>query len=197
MTKKSIFTQIFCFSLLFFATSCQNNAPSNKGDDSANLRGNFIPEPDLSELIIDLTSGMEDAFKKGDMEAVANYFSNGAVILGPDGYKQEGIEAIRTYWARIKNPLDWKLNVTAFSRNESTILGNEIYRKWENKPTDWKAAVGEQLKGKNPIYQMGRSTIQFKTDDGKIEINKVDYVLIWVQQEDGEHKIALHTYAVN
>ncbi len=197
MTKCTFFTQIFCFSLLIFATSCQNNSSSSQVDEVGNLRGDFIPEPDLSELVIDLTSGLEDAFKKGDMRTVAAYFSDDAVILGPDGFKIEGMAGVRDYWAKIKEPLDWNLAVSAFSRNESVILGNEIYRKWHNKPPDWKASVGEKLKGKSSIYQMGHSKIQYKTDSGEIKISDVDYVLIWCQQEDGAHKIALHSFALN
>jgi len=197
MTKSAFFTQIFCFSLLLFATSCQNNTPSTKGDETANLRGDFIPEPDLSELVIDLTSSLEDVFKKGDMKAVADYFAVDAVILGPDGYKVEGNAGIQDYWAKIKHPLDWNLAVSAFSRNEAAILGNEIYRKWENKPPDWKSAVGEKLKDKNPIYQMGHSKIQYKNEKGEIKISDVDYVLIWCQQPDGAHKIAMHSFTLN
>lgn len=197
MTKSTFFTQIFCFSLLIFATSCQNNAPSAEGDESANLRGGFIPEPDLSELVIDLTTGLEDAFKKGDMKQVTDYFAQDAVILGPDGYKIEGSAGIHDYWSKIKDPLDWNLSVSAFSRNEAAILGNEIYRKWENKPPDWKTVVGEKLKGKNPVYQMGHSKIQYKNDKGEIKISDVDYVLIWCQQEGGDHKIVLHSFALN
>ncbi len=197
MTKRTFFTQIFCFSLLVFATSCQNNSSSSQVDDGGRLRGEFIPEPDLSELVIDLTSNLEEAFKQGDMGMVAAYFANDAVILGPDGFKVKGMIAIQDYWGKIKEPLDWDLSVSAFSRNESVILGNEIYRKWHNKPPDWKNVVGEKLKGKRPLYQMGHSKIQYKTDSGEIKISDVDYVLIWLQQEDGAHKIALHSFALN
>jgi len=187
----------FFLSLFLLVLSCQqNDSKTSKEVDPGQLRGEFIPEADLAELIIDLNSGMEEAYNKGDMKAVAAFYSDQALLLGPNGYKVEGIESVNEYWTRINDPINWKLSVIAFSRREADLYQTDAYKSMGNKPPDWKTFIGDRLNGKDVVYQLGHSTLMYKKE-GKVHTSDVDFIIVWVQQADGTYKIGVDTYARN
>ena len=56
-----------------------------------------------------LARGMEQALRSGDLAAVAAYYADDAVLLGPGGFRVEGRQAIDAYWAAFEHPIDWRL----------------------------------------------------------------------------------------
>jgi uncharacterized protein (TIGR02246 family) len=54
---------------------------------------------------------MEQAFARGDLRAVAAFYADDAVMMGPGGERVRGRAAIDRYWAGIRNPKRWKLDV--------------------------------------------------------------------------------------
>lgn len=68
---------------------------------------------------------MEAAFARGDLKAVARFYADDAVMMGPRGERVRGREAIDRYWSTISNPRRWKLDVfdVGGSLNEAYQLG--------------------------------------------------------------------------
>ena len=186
----------FFVCILLFSLSCTQNEPQSEPDKAMDMRGSHVPEPDLSELVLDLNTAMEEAFNEGKLEEVAAFYAEDAVMLGPKGYKIEGGEEIRNYWKRIQGPVSWKLSVLALSRTESDIYKTAAYKGMTNKPTDWKSIVGEKWKGKSLIYQLGHSSLVFKPK-GEEVTSDVDFIIVWVQQPDGIYKIGVDSYVFN
>jgi uncharacterized protein (TIGR02246 family) len=57
-----------------------------------------------------LNRGMEQAFRDADPAAVAAFYAEDAVMIGP-GTRVEGSGAILEYWKRISDPINWTLEV--------------------------------------------------------------------------------------
>ncbi len=57
-----------------------------------------------------LNREMEQAFRNGDMRAVASFYTDDALMIGP-GARVEGKAAIIEHWERISEPVDWSLEV--------------------------------------------------------------------------------------
>ncbi len=196
MSRLKLCFQCFCISILLFNLSCTQNESQSEADKAMDMRGSHIPEPDLAELVLDLNTGMEEAFNEGKLEEVAAFYADDAIMLGPQDYKIEGGQEILNYWKRIKGPVNWKLSVDAFSRTESDLYKTAAYKNMTNKPVDWKSFVGDKWQGKSLIYQLGHSQLKFKPK-GEEVTSDVDFILVWVQQPDGAYKIGVDTYAAN
>lgn len=67
---------------------------------------------------------METAFNRGDLLAVARFYADDAVIMGP-GTRVRGRERVDQYWLGISNPKSWRLEVfeVGGSRDEPWQLG--------------------------------------------------------------------------
>lgn len=136
---------------------------------------------------------MEEAFRSGDMKAVASFYADDGVVLSLNGDAVVGREKIDQYWAGIKNPIDWKLDVIEVSQNEQDIYDNPYYEALENKPPSWRAQGYEFDDRENLIYQLGRSTLKSE-HNGKVNTSVVNFILIWQATDDG-YKILLDTYS--
>ena len=66
---------------------------------------------------------MEEAYNRGDMLGVAQYYADDAVLKGPRGYEVRGRSAIDAFWRGIQNPKSWRLE--AFDIGGSA---NEAYQ---------------------------------------------------------------------
>jgi uncharacterized protein (TIGR02246 family) len=67
--------------------------------------------PALRREIEELNRGMEAAFNRGDMRAVARFYADDAIVAGPGGAVVKGRAAVDRYWEGIRNPRSWKLDV--------------------------------------------------------------------------------------
>jgi ketosteroid isomerase-like protein len=85
---------------------------------------------DLRREIDSLNRAMESAFNRGDMLAVARFYSDDAKLMGPRNGDVSGREAINRYWTGIRDAKSWKLEVievggdrtTAYQMGRSTLV---------------------------------------------------------------------------
>ena len=72
-----------------------------------------------------LNRAMEQAFAKRDMLAVARFYADDGVILGPRGFRTAGRKDIDAYWRGLREPRSWKLDVldVGGSRDDAWQLG--------------------------------------------------------------------------
>jgi ketosteroid isomerase-like protein len=68
-------------------------------------------EPPFHAAIRALNAELERRFRAGDLLGVADLYADDAVLIGPDGERVEGREAIDAYWSRITGPQDWRLEI--------------------------------------------------------------------------------------
>jgi uncharacterized protein (TIGR02246 family) len=68
------------------------------------------PSP-LRAEIDSLNRAMERAFASKDMLAVARFYADDAVIMGPRGFRTAGRTDIDNYWKGLREPKTWKLDV--------------------------------------------------------------------------------------
>ena len=68
-------------------------------------------DPALRAEIQAVNDSMVAAFNSGDMLAVARFYADDARIDGERGVLVQGRAAVDTYWASIRNPKSWKLDV--------------------------------------------------------------------------------------
>ncbi len=115
----------------------------------------------LRQQIEAVNRGMEEAFARGDLRAVARFYADDAVMLGPGGERVQGREAIDRYWGGVSNPRRWKL---------------EVYD------------VGGSL---NEAYQLGRSSLTSLNNQGQERTSVTDFIVIWKRAPGAEWKIAV------
>ena len=68
-----------------------------------------------------LNRDMESALRKGDLLAVARFYSDDAILLGPRGQRIEGRDAIDRYWTGLRGPKDWKLTIDKLGGDPQTV----------------------------------------------------------------------------
>jgi uncharacterized protein (TIGR02246 family) len=68
---------------------------------------------------------LEEAFNRGDMMAVASYYTDDARLVGPRGQEIRGRTAIDAYWRNVRNPKSWRLEAFDIggSRDEAYQFG--------------------------------------------------------------------------
>lgn len=69
-----------------------------------------------------LNREMEAAFNRGDLKAVAAFYTDNAVVRTPRQVAAQGRAAIDSYFIRIRNPKRWTLDVYGVSAPEGTDL---------------------------------------------------------------------------
>ncbi len=111
-----------------------------------------------------LNSALMERYNAGDTAGVAALYADDAVLLGPNGYRVAGREAIDDYWTRIEQPVSWKLEILA-------VEG-----------------------GGGLIHQRGVSTLRYKREGGELHTSVVQFALLWAQQPDGAYKVAVDAY---
>ena len=123
------------------------------------------PAGDLRGQVARLNDELMARYRAGDMLGVAAMYSDDAVMLGPNGYRVAGREAIDAYWTRITRPIDWELEIVA-------VEG-----------------------GRGLLHQRGVSRLRYHREDtGEPHTSTVQFVVIWVQQPDGGFRIGVDAY---
>ncbi len=114
-----------------------------------------------------LNRELERRFQAGDMLGIADLYADDALLLGPDGFRVEGREAIDDYWSQFADPLDWKLEIFEIGGSEQMA------------------------------YELGRSHLTLeRAGDGASgrHTSVVDFVVLWKRDATGAWKIALDAY---
>lgn len=103
---------------------------------------------------------MTTAFNRGDYQAAAQWYSDDARIIGPNGERVSGRAAIDRYWMGLPPKSSWKLEVLE--------VGGSPESPW----------------------QLGRSTLTMPgRDGGAARVSIVDFVGVWKKQPDGTLKL--------
>lgn len=110
-----------------------------------------------------LNAAMVSAFNK-DPSTVARFYADSARIVGPGRETVKGRAAIDRYWAGIRKPATWTLEVVEVggSRTEA--------------------------------YQIGVSRLTSSGANGQQGTYVCDFVVIWKRQSDGTLRIVLDLY---
>jgi len=79
----------------------------------------------LRAEIDSLNRAMERAFASGNMLAVARFYADDGVLMGPRGSRTAGRKDIDAYWQALREPKSWKLEVfdVGGSRDDAWQLG--------------------------------------------------------------------------
>lgn len=147
----------------------------------------------LTDQIKALNTQMEDAFNQGDLEAVANFYTDSAAIMSMSEHVVQGREDINDYWLLIGDPVKWKLEVIAVSTVQEDLYRTPYYQSLNNKPPDWRDKGFDFSEEENLVYQLGHSTLKTRFE-GKVQTSEVDFILVWNSTADG-FKIVIDSYA--
>jgi ketosteroid isomerase-like protein len=71
------------------------------------------------EAIAAANRELEERFERGDNAGVAAMYEDDAVLLGPDGYRVQGREAIDAYWDHEREAPRWTLEVLGLEGDAS------------------------------------------------------------------------------
>ncbi|HWL40504.1 MAG TPA: DUF4440 domain-containing protein [Gemmatimonadaceae bacterium] len=126
-------------------------------------RGVAIADPALRAEVADLNKAMIAAFD-GDPSTVARFYADSARIVGPRRQTVAGRSAIDHYWASIRKPATWTLEVVEVGGSRAEA------------------------------YQIGVSSLTSTGSDGQARTYVCDFVVIWKRQADGTLRIALDLY---
>ena len=118
----------------------------------------------LRKTIEALNQAMTDAFKRGDIRGVAQFYADDGMVIGPYGQRFQGRDAIASYWESFTTAKDWHLEMLEFDGDS------------------------------NIVYQVARSKITHDFDEGDEFTGIVDVVLIWKRQSDNTYRIYVDTY---
>lgn len=106
--RRTLLTVFTCLTLLPMQLVAQSSA---RRDTSA-----------LRREVETLVHGMEAAFARGDMKAVAAFYADNAVIRSAHAVGAAGRAQVDAYWTRIQNPKRWTLDVFGVTAGEGTDL---------------------------------------------------------------------------
>jgi uncharacterized protein (TIGR03067 family) len=103
-----------------------DSSGERKRDDSALRVASDKPvkpvsRDSLHQIVDDGNRQAIEAFKKGDMLAVARGYADDATIYFPRGKKVHGREAIDRYWQSIQGAKDWKLETIEVGGTKEAI----------------------------------------------------------------------------
>lgn len=68
---------------------------------------------DLRAELVAMNDSLVSVFNRGNTAAVARFYADDARMDGEQGVVVQGRAAIDRFWAGVKNPKSWKLEVTA------------------------------------------------------------------------------------
>lgn len=126
------------------------------------------PQPDHLRAIRAANDRMEACYESGDYGALAAMYEDDAILLGPDGYRVSGREALDAYWAPdpgrpVPTERDWELSI-------------------------------ERLEGEGSLLiQRGTSRLG-RVVNGERRLSVVGFYVIWRGQPDGSYRIAVDAY---
>ncbi|MBC7791096.1 MAG: DUF4440 domain-containing protein [Anaerolineae bacterium] len=110
-----------------------------------------------------LNAAMVAAFNT-DPSTVTRFYADSASIVGPRRTTVKGRAAIDRYWAGIRKPATWKLEVVEVGGSRAEA------------------------------YQIGVSTLSSTGSNGQQGTYVCDFVVIWKRQPDGTLRIVLDLY---
>ncbi|MBA3557308.1 MAG: DUF4440 domain-containing protein [Gemmatimonadaceae bacterium] len=110
-----------------------------------------------------LNTAMVAAFNR-DPATVAPFYADSARIVGPKRQTVKGRAAIDRYWANIRKPATWTLEVVQVGGSRAEA------------------------------YQIGVSSLTSTSSDGRQGTYVCDFVVIWKRQADGTLRIVLDLY---
>jgi ketosteroid isomerase-like protein len=64
--------------------------------------------PQAAEILA-AAEQLQKRFAAGDLLGVADFYRSDALLVGSDGFRIEGREAIDSYWAEVVEPVEWRL----------------------------------------------------------------------------------------
>ncbi len=108
--------------------------------------------------------GLVASFRAGDLAGVARGYTDDAVMLGPDGYRIQGKEAMEKYWTGLRGGRDWTLEALDVDGDRDLV------------------------------FELGRSTLVHENHDGQIVTSVVKFVGVWRRQPDGSLKLAVDAW---
>jgi ketosteroid isomerase-like protein len=108
-----------------------------------------------------MNDSMEAAFNRGDLAAVAGFYADHARMRGPGSAEIRGRAPIDGYWTNIRNPVRWKLEVLDVGGHRDLT------------------------------YQLGRSHLTSRGQDGRERTSTTDFVVIWERQPGGALRMVL------
>ena len=183
-TSTNIQYLLFSLIVIFSISSCQKTITKK--------------EDGLKETIQQLNREWESRFNSGDLQGVANMYRDDALLLGPNGYRVTGREEVNAYWTNIKYPIKWELSVIEVSRKLDDILQSDYWKKLKNKPPLWNEDDLKMANPKDLVYQLGHSKLQYKRNtDAQPHTSHVDFVVVWMQGNEGNYRVLVDTYAPN
>ncbi|MEM9821539.1 MAG: hypothetical protein AAF985_10725 [Bacteroidota bacterium] len=151
----------------------------------------------LSASIEQLNEAMEKAYNSGQLQEVANFYSDDAHLLGPNHYHRQGRAAIDAYWLKIKSPIRWQLEVIKVARTEAELYQVDYWKKLPKKPPHWNTVQAPIRSEDDVVYQLGHSQLEYEREDATHQTSHVDFILVWKKQENGAYKIFIDTYQSN
>lgn len=135
--------------------------------------------------------GMETAMRSGDMQSVADFYLDDAIVSSPGGLLAKGREQVDAYWEGFEG-IDWRLDVIALAPSLEVLQQTTAYQQLAKSFPDWKEDLPSRELG-HLVYQLGKSHLTY-TGRGQKRISVVDFLLIWEKQNDGTYKILVDTY---
>jgi ketosteroid isomerase-like protein len=106
-----------------------------------------------------MNDSMTAAFNAGNPAGVARFYADNARLRGSRGPEISGRSAVDGYWAGIRNPVRWRLEVLDVGGNRDLA------------------------------YQVGRSHLTSRGQDGQERTYTTDFVVIWERQPDRSLRI--------
>jgi ketosteroid isomerase-like protein len=157
----------------------------------------YIAEVDVKPSILKAISKqirkMEVDCQAKNMKAVAAMYLDNCYLINSAGKKITGRENIDNHWLNMGEPIDWKMEITAISKNEDFIINSKHFKNIPVPLPDWRD-LGIQLK--NTIYQLGISYFNYiPAGKTKAELSVVHFLFIWQKQKNGEYKVILDSFS--
>lgn len=108
-----------------------------------------------------LNDSVEAAFNRGDMAVAATFYAADARMRGPRTPEVRGRTAIDGYWAGIRNPVRWTLEVLDVGGDQALAS------------------------------QLGRSHLTSRGRDGVEHTSVTDFLVVWERQGAGPLRMVL------
>lgn len=108
-----------------------------------------------------MNDSLEAAFNGGDVASVARFYADDARMRGPGSPETRGRSAIDAYWSGITDPVRWRLEVIDVGGNRDLT------------------------------YQIGRSHLTTRGQDGQERTYTTDFAVVWERQPDGSLRMIL------
>lgn len=135
--------------------------------------------------------GMEEGIRSDDMQKVADYYLDDAIVISPGGLSALGREQVDDYWAEFDGE-DWRLDVVALAPTLEALQQSAAYQQLPAPFPDWTPHLPDRKLGEL-VYQLGKSNLSYNSWTGK-RLSIVDFLIVWEKQSDNSYKILVDTY---